>query len=115
MALTAAFRLLSESIRNWAEVTMRSPARTPSSTWMYPSASTPRVTSLGWNFPSPRSTTTILRSPDRITACTGTTADSSETRDLILTFAYMSGFSSRSGLSKTIRILTVRVLDSRKG
>src|SRR5262249_39222860 len=71
-ACRAAFRLLSASIKNVAEVTTSSPALSPSSTSTYPSPRRPSLTGRGSNRPSPFATRTTVRFPLSIIALAGT-------------------------------------------
>ena len=65
---SAAFRLLSASIRKFAATTTFSPAVTPLVTSTKPSPRRPSLTGRGSKRPSPRSTCTICRLPLSMTA-----------------------------------------------
>ena len=69
----ASWTRLSESSMNWAWVTTASPAATPVRTWTTVALAldAQRRPRAGSNRPSPRSTKTMFRSPERITADCG--------------------------------------------
>ncbi|MNC62638.1 hypothetical protein D3C75_1126820 [compost metagenome] len=64
----------SESSRNWAELTMLSPASTPSLMATLSPNWGPRVTATDLKLPSPRASTSLSWLPVRITASLGTTS-----------------------------------------
>ena len=70
----AAWSWLSESIRKFAEVTMRSPAFSPFRTMKSSPARGPSWTRAAPDNPSPRSTNTICRVPDCKTPLAGMTS-----------------------------------------
>src|SRR3546814_10106751 len=75
MVLSAALRLLSASIRKFAETTTRSPSATPSRISTMPWPRRPIFTSRGSKRPSPRSRITTCRTPVSITALSGTRSE----------------------------------------
>src|SRR5215210_1471733 len=69
---SAAFRLLSASIRKLAERTIASPSSTPCRTSTYPEPRCPSLTSRGSKRPSPLSINTACRVPLSSTELSGT-------------------------------------------
>src|SRR4029453_5156706 len=69
-----AFIRVSESMKNVPEITIRSPEASPLVTSTSSPMRPPVSTSRGSKHPSPRSTNTVLRSPESTIASAGTTS-----------------------------------------
>ena len=112
---SAAFRLLSASIRKFARVTTWSPSLSPDSASTKPSPRTPSFTSRGSKRPSPSATSTTCRLPLLITAESGTASTSRFAPASICTVPYIPGFSCPCGLASSKRTRAVRVSVFRVG
>ena len=114
MPWLAAFMRLSESMRNVPEITIRSPAMSPLliSTWS-PSRQ-PVSTDRGSKYPSPRSTNTVLRSPESTIASAGTASDGGSSMSK-WTSTNIPGLSASPGLSVSSLTFSVRVASSKIG
>src|SRR4029453_10487163 len=111
---SAAFRLDSESMRKFAEVTTRSPSWRPESTWYPPHPRAPSTISRGSSRPSPWSRKTSRRSPGFKMALSGT--KSAAPRSVrSSTSAYISGFRRSPSFATSMRTLIVRVAGSTVG
>src|SRR6202040_3829763 len=106
---SAAFKLLSASIRKFAETTTGSPSATPCRTSIYPEPRRPSLTSRGSKRPCPLSTNTACLLPVSITALSGTDKTGSPLPVSISASTNMSGSSTRSGFGSSTRIRAVPV------
>ena len=111
----AASRLVSESIRNWAEVTTTSPASRPSLITTRSPTSRPGVTGTGRKRPSPSVTMTRGCRPSRISASRGIDSNESPSGASRRRFTNMFGFRRFSGLGTRMRTRMVRVWSSSSG
>jgi hypothetical protein len=114
IAERAAFKRDSESTRKLAPLATVSPAARPPVTSYCPPAWSPTVTSRGDSFPPPSATKTTFLVPLSRTTSSGTTR-ALRGRPWIVTWAYISGFSSSFGLGTSMRTFTVRVFSSTAG
>src|SRR5258707_14271555 len=113
--LRAALRLLSASIRKFAETTTLSFSASPSLISTRPAPRRPSLTSRGSKRPSPLSSSTICRSPLSITALLDTVRTGVSVPVAISISAYMSGRRTSSGLGSSILIRAVRVSATKCG
>src|SRR5207245_8011523 len=113
--LSAALRLLSASIRKFAETTTLSFSAIPSLISTKPAPRRPSLTARGSKRPSPLSSRTICRSPLSMTALLATVTTGASAPVEISTSAYMSGRSTSSGFGNSILTRPVRVSAIRCG
>ena len=109
-----AFMRLSESTKKVPEITIRSPGMSPFVTSTSSPMRDPVSTSRGSKYPLPRSTNTVLRSPESTIASAGTTSVGGRSTGNS-TSTNMPGLSARCGFAASSRTFSVSVSSSKIG
>ena len=105
---------LSESMKKVPEITIRSPGMSPFVTSTSSPTRHPVSTSRGSKDPLPRSTNTVLRSPESTIASAGTTSVAGRSTGNS-TSTNMPGLSARCGFEASSRTFSVSVASSKIG